>query len=280
MKKLLCLFIFCNLVLTARAFSVGDLFIKNSRFWQNQVSVDMFEKDLISAGVIFDLTEHKDRKNHIYAFHFPFMFSFPELDLTVNPFWYPNSNDAAAYGGSVKLSGLLRSDDVNNIYANGYLQAAFANQKTNISRGGPQNKENFKQWAFESGLDFNFANLYNFNINGNIFSYPDKVKDITSFGGIMNQNELADLGTIDYILNFPQFSVGGGITWMSTENSTKTSVSYKYINYEQGLIAHSLMLRTIIPVTENLVTTLIYNHVFEKHQRNKDLFGIGLNYLF
>ena len=96
----------------------------------------------------------------------------------------------------------------------------------------------------------------------------------------MNQSDIADLGTIDYVLNFPEFSAGGSITWISAENTTKTSISYKYINYENNLIAHSVMFRTIIPLTENLITTLIYNHIFATHHTNKDIFGIGLNYLF
>ncbi len=281
MKKLFCLFVFCNLALTGFAFNLGDLFIKNSRFWQNEISASIFEGDTVSAGFIFDLTDYEGSNDKIYSFHLPFMLSFPIVDLTLVPFWYPDANEASAYGGSLKLEGILRSDDINNIYAGGYLKTAFANQKANMARGtSPLNKENFKQWAFEGGLNFNFANLYNFNINGNIFTYPDKVNDITAFGGIMNQNELADLGTIDYVLNLPRFSTGGSITWLSTENSTKTTLSYKYINYENDLIAHSVMIKTIIPITEKLVTTLIYNHLFEKHHTNRDLFGVGLNYLF
>lgn len=280
MKKLFCLFIFCNLALTGFAFSVGDLFIKNSRFWQNEISASILERDTISAGFVFDITDYKDVNDKIYAFHLPFMLSFPIVDLTIVPFWYPDANDASAYGGSVKLEGILRSDDINNVYASGYLKTAFANQKANIVRGiSPMNKENFKQWAFEGGLNFNLANLYNFNVNGNIFNYPDGAKDVV-LGGIMNQNELADLGTIDYVLNLPRFSTGGSITWLSSENNTKTSLSYKYINYEDNLIAHSVMLKTMIPITKKLVTTLIYNHLFEKHHTNRDLFGIGLNYLF
>lgn len=281
MKKLILLFIFCGLALKGFAFSAGDLFIKNSRFWQNQLSLDIIGQDLISAGLIFNLTEHKDRKDQIYAFYAPFMLRFPMLDLTINPFWYPDTNKAQAFGGSIKINGLIKSDEINNTYVRGYLQAAFANQKADIVRGAiPKNKENFKQFAFEGGLDLNLANLYNFNLNGNIFTYPDDEKNVSYFGGIMNQNDLADLGTIDYVLNFPKFSTGGSITWMSTENTTKTSVSYKYINYENNLIAHSVMLKTIIPVSENLITTLIYNHIFASHHSNKDLFGIGFNYLF
>ena len=282
MKKLFLLFVFCSLTLRVFALNVGDLFIQNSRFWQNKVSLDISNGELFSSGFTFDITEHKDIKNKVYAFHLPFMLKVNILDLTITPFWYPNiSNDVSAYGSSIKVESLIRSDEVNNIYANGYLKAAFANQKADIIRGiAPQNKENFKQLAFEGGVNFNFANLYNFNINGNIFTYPDGVKNISSFGSIMNQNELGDLGTIDYILKLPNFSLGGSISWMSPENNTTTLLIYKYINYEHNFLAHSLMLRTIIPVTENLLTTLIYNHVFEKYHKNKDLFGVGLNFLF
>lgn len=279
MKKLFLLCIFYSLALQSFAFSAGDLFIKNSHFWQNKLSLDILGQGNISAGLTFDLTDHKDIKDNIYAFHMPFMLKFLMLDLTIDPFWYPQSNDAKAYGGSIKLQSFIRNDDISMNYVRGYLKAAFANQKANITRS-TQNKENFKQFAFEGGFDFNLANLYVFNINGNVFSYPDKVKNITSFGGIMNQNDLADLGTIDYVLNFPEFSVGGGITWISNENNTRTNFSYKYINYEHNLINHSLMLQTLIPVSEKLIATLIYNHIFETHHKNKDLFGVGLNYLF
>ena len=281
MKKLFLLLVFCGLAVQSFAFTVGDLFIQNSRFWQNKVSLNILNSSAFSSGVSFDIAEHKDLKDKVYDFHLPFMFKFSMLNILLEPFWYPQNNQANAYGGNIKLEGIIRNDEINNIYASGYLRAAYANQKTNITRNIVfQNKENFKQWAFEGGLNFNFANLYNFNINGNIFTYPDEVNNITYFGGIMNQNEMADLGTIDYVLNLPHFSAGGGITWISPENNTKTFLSYKYINYEQNLIAHSLMLKTIIPISQNLLATLIYNHVFERHHTNKDLFGVGLNYLF
>ena len=281
MKKLFLFLIFCGLTLQSFTLSVGDLFIQNSRFWQNKFSLDLLGQSDISAGFTFDVTEHKDRKDNIYAFHIPFMLNFSMLDVIADPFWYPNTNNASAYGGSIKLQGLLRSDEINATYVKGYLKAAYANQNINIARGlSPQNKENFKQFAFDGGLDFNLANLYVFSLNGNVFSYSDKVENITYFGGIMNQSELADLGTIDYVLNLPEFSVGGVITWISNENNTKTSLSYKYINYKNNLINHSLMLKTLIPISEKLIATLIYNHIFETHHKNQDLFGIGLNYLF
>lgn len=282
MKKLFLLFLFCNLTLSGFAFSMGDMFIYNSRFWQNKLSLDLLQNEIFSTGLSFDITEHKDIDDKIYAFRAPLMLDFSILNLVLEPFIYPDiSNNAQAYGGNITLTSMIKSDDINNTYAHGYLRAAFANQKANIARGTlPQNKEDFKQFAFEGGLNFNLANLYNFNFSGNIFTYPDKVKNISYFGGIMNQNELADLGTIDYVLNFPNFSLGGNIVWLSQENNTKTSIGYKYINYEHNLIAHSVMIKTIIPLREKLLTTLIYNHVFETNHKNKDLFSIGLNYLF
>ena len=281
MKKLFLLFLFCNLAISSFALGVGDLFIQGSRFWQNNVFVNLLKQDKIFADFVFNLTEHKDINDKIFAFHLPIGTKLSIFNFTLDPFWYPNtSGDAYAYGGSLKIESLFRSDYVNNNYASGYFKASFANQRADISRGGTPNKENFKQLVFEGGLNIDFANLYIFNINGNIFTYPDEVKDITSFGGIMNQNDLADLGTIDYILAFPHFSAGGGITWISRENNTKTSLSYRYINYEHDLIAHSVMIQTLIPISENLLAKLIYNHLFETHHHNKDLFGIGLNYLF
>ena len=146
MKKLLLFFIFCSISLQSFAFSAGDFFIQNSRFWQNKFSLDILGRSDISAGFTFDMTGHKDIKDNIYAFHVPFMLQFPMIDLTLNPFWYPSTNNSDAYGGSIKLQGLIRDDEISMTSVRGYLNAAFSNQNTNISRGlAPQNKENFKK---------------------------------------------------------------------------------------------------------------------------------------
>lgn len=282
MKKLFCLCLFSGLAVSSFAFSAGDLFIKNSRFWQNKFSLDIMSEEPVFLGFSFNLTDHRDFNKKIYSFGLPFMLSFPLFDLVFEPFIYPNTNnDAWAYGGSITLKGLLRSDEINNTSSQGYLRAGFANQNANITRiGGTNEKENFRQFAFEGGLNFNFQNLFNFDINGNIYTYPDEVKNIAAFGGIMNQNEIANLGTIDYVLNLPHYSIGGGITWLSTETNAKSSLSYKYVNYENDLKTHSVMIQTKVPLEQHLILTLIYNHLFETHGKNRDLFGVGLNYLF
>ena len=280
MKKLLCFCLFCTLGLSGFAFSFGDLFIQNSRFWQNTVALDVLSGSDVLAGLEFDLVEHRDLDDKIYAFRVPLMLKFSFLDLNFEPFFYPKSNDAYAYGGKVTLKGVIRDDDINNNSSQGYLKFAYANQNADVERLGITDKENFRQFVFEGGLNFNFGDLYNFDISGNIFTYPDNVKNVDAFGGIMNQREIGKLGTIDYVLPLVRFSAGGGITWLSTENNAKSSVSYRYIGYEQDLTAHSVMAQTTIPLEDNLLVTLIYNHLFETHRTNRDLFAIGVNYLF
>jgi len=281
MKKLLFVLLFCSLTVSSFALGAGDFFIKNSRFWQNQFYAEFLKTDFLAADLSFDIIEHKQVKNHIYAFRVPLMFKVYMFDFTLLPFLYPDiHNEASAYGGSFKVSLPLREDTISDIYSSGYLKFSYANQKANITRLTTA-KENFKQTVFEGGLSINYANLYKFDISGNIFSYPDGVKDIAAFGGIMNQREVAELGTIDYIIsNFPRFSAGGGVTWVSAENNTKTTFSYKYIDFEQKLKTHSLMIQTNIPMGEKLILGLVYNHLFETHKTNRDLFGLGLNYLF
>ncbi len=281
MKKIFYLFIFCTLSLNSFAFSVGDVFIKNSRFWQNKLSLEILTNDDVSTGLNFSLTDHKYRKENIYSFYLPIMMKTNFVDFIVEPFFYPNTNnDASAYGANLLIKGMLQENEIDSSYVMGYLKAAFANQKANIDRTGTPVKENFKEFVFEGGLNYNLANIFSFDINGNIFTYKDKVKDIINFGGVMNQRDIADLGTIDYVLNFPLYSVGGAMTWISNDNNAKSSISYKYINYEQNLIAHSVMVQTVIPVNSNFLVNFIYNHLFENHGVNRDLFGVGLNYLF
>lgn len=281
MKRFLFFCLFCSLSLSSFAFSVGDFFFKNSRFWQNRVSLDILSGNDVLAGMEFDIVSHRDIENKIYAFRVPLMLKFNMVDFTFEPFFYPNTNnDASAYGGKLTVRGVIRDNQITNNSSQGYLKAAYAVQSANVERLGLVNKEDFKQLVFEGGLNFNFGGFYNFDIGGNIFNYPDNVKEVGAFGGIMNQAEVGNLGTIDYVLALPQFSVGGGITWLSTESNAKSSVSYRYIDYEKDLSAHSIMVKTIVPVDEKVLITLIYNHLFETHRTNRDLFGAGINYLF
>ena len=282
MKKFLVFCLFCGLVSSSFAISVGDTFIKNSRFWQNKFSLNFFSGDTALAGLEFDFTEHRDIEEHILAFRAPFMLNFPLVDFVFEPFFYPNTNnDTWAYGGSVTIKGILRDNEITNTSSLGYLKASFANQSANITRTvSPLNKENFRQLTFEGGLNLNFSNLFVFDLGGNIFNYPDNVDNVITFNGVMNQQEMGNLGTIDYVLALPRFSAGGGITWLSSENNAKSFISYRYIGYEQNLTTHSVMVNTMIPVDNNVIVTLTYNHLFETHKTNRDLFGVGINYLF
>lgn len=281
MKKFLYFCLFCSLGLSSFAFSVGDFFIKNSRFWQNRFSLDILSGSDVLAGMEFDLVSHKHVENKIYAFRVPLMLKFNMVDFTLEPFFYPNTNnDASAYGGKFIIKGVIRDDQINNNSSYGYLKTAYANQSANVERLGVVNKEHFRQFVFEGGLNFNFGGLYNFDIGGNIYNYPDNARNVGAFGGIMNQSEIGNLGTLDYVLALPRFAAGGGITWLSTENNAKSSVSYRYIGYEQNLTAHSVMIKTTVPLDDKMLITLIYNHLFETHRTNRDLFGFGFNYLF
>lgn len=281
MKKLFCFCLFCGLAVQSFAISVGDLFIQNSRFWQNKVSLDILSGDDILAGFEFDLTEHRYLEEKILAFRIPMMLKFSMIDIKLEPFFYPNTgNNASAYGGKVILKSMIRDDDLNNTSSHAYLKFSYANQNAEVQRAVITNKENFRQLVFEGGLNFNFGGLYNFDLGGNIFTYPDNAKEVATFGGIMNQSEIGNLGTIDYVLALARFSVGGGITWLSTESNAKSYISYRYIGYEQDLTAHSIMINTTIPLEKHVLITLVYNHLFETHKTNRDLFGVGFNYIF
>ena len=282
MKKFIIFCLLCSLSLSGFALSVGDTFIKNSRFWQNKFAVEIISEDTTLLGLDFDLTEHRDIENKIYNFRLPFMLRFALIDLVFEPFFYPNTdNDASAYGGSFIIKGLLRENQIDNSSSQGYLKIAYANQSANVARtSSPIQKENFKQFAFEGGINYNYQGLFAFDVSGNIYTYKDETKDLTYFGGIMNQSELGNLGTLDYVLDLPKFSVGGGITWISPENNAKSFISYKYISFEQELTIHSVMLNTMVQLEDKIILSLTYNHLFETHKVNRDIFGIGLNYLF
>ena len=96
----------------------------------------------------------------------------------------------------------------------------------------------------------------------------------------MNQTELADLGTLDYVLGLPSYSAGARIRWRSEANSADNFVSYRYINFHNTGIIHSVLVSSTVRMSNNFYLNLAYNHLFRAGMADTDLYSAGVTLKF
>ncbi len=277
MKKLILSAVILAASCHSFAFEVADNYTHSSSFWRNNISVSVRPAYALSVGAEFDITEHKNFSNHIYALRLPVSLRTNEYGLVFKPFWYgDNANGAKAAGGKVMFVAGVNRDDIAQMSSQAFLGLGFAAHKADVLKNGilEQNKD-FYQLAYEIGANYNFFGQYSFDITGNAFQYLSGIDGVTAFGGVMNQQELADLGTLDYVLALPKGSGGIKIKWASAINNSENYISYKYIDFFTQDAVHSVMLGSNLRVSENVYLNIAYNHLFEKGS-DKDIYGGGI----
>lgn len=270
---------FCLAALTLPSFAldVSEHFTQNSRFWSNNVSVSARPAYYLSFGADFSITEHKHIDNHIYTFRLPIIFRTDSMGFTIIPFFNPdNANSAYAYGGKITFNTSVSRDEIDETSSKAYLGIGFGAQKADVLKNDVlTKKDSFYQLAYEAGVSYNFFNQYGFDMTANVFQYLSGIEGVKHVSGVMNQQDLADLGTLDYVLGLPKGSIGAKMSWKSAASNSDNYISYRYIDFNDESATHSLMLSSTLQIARSIFLNLAYNHLFVPGT-DRDIFGAGV----
>ena len=279
MKKYLFICLFMCLFSSAFALSFGDNYTHSSRFWRNSASVYMPVSYAFITGAEFDITEHDDFNNHIYEFRLPLSVQTDDFMLSAVPFVLPdNANGSYAYGGKLLLSTGLKVNEIDLTATEGRISVSAVSQKAGVLKNDVYTeKDTFAQIAYEAGITANYFGAYKLSVVGNVFQFLSGLEGVKGIRGVFNQAELADLGTIDYMLGLPRGSAGARVDWTSQESQTESFISYRYINMHEASTRHSLLVSTNIHINEMTALNFSYNHIFMKRETDIDLFSAGIN---
>lgn len=284
MRKIFLTLIVSLVSLSAGAFEISEGFTYSKDFWQNSVGISQDLNYMFNVGLNFDLTEHDAVNNHIYTFSLPLMFRAEKFGIYLRPFIVPdNANDASAYGAKAILTLNIKQDEVDNSSSSMFLSAGFANQNAYVTKSGlGSQKENFKQLSYEGGLVFDYFDMYFFEFSGNVFDYISGMSDVENVAGVLDQQNIASLDTLNYVLGLPKSSIGAKIKWNSDASQSSNTISYRYIEFKEPDICaqHSLMLSSVIMLKYNFHISLAYNHIFIQSQKDKDIFRGAISYKF
>ena len=284
MRKIFLTLVLVCFSLGANALELTEGFTYGKHFWQNTFSVSHDFNYLLNAGINFDLTEHEDIDNHIYTFSLPIMLRTENTGLLFRPFITPdNANNASAKGAKLSWTFTFKQDEINQSFAHLFLSAGFADQNAYIIKEGQlPKKDNFYQLAYDGGLVFDCFDVYFFEVSGNMFQYLSGINSVEGVAGVLDQQNIAYLGTLDYVIGLPKGSAEAKIRWKSTESKSDNSISYRFIEYyDKGRTAeHSLKITSKINMGDKVFVSLAYNHIFIIGHTDKDIFKGAISYQF
>lgn len=284
MRKIFLTFILIFLGLGANALEISEGFTYGKDFWQNGFAVSHNFNYMANVGLNFDLTEHENVDNHIYTFSLPIMLRMGNTGLFFRPFLIPdNANGASAKGAKLSWTFTFKQDEVEQSFAHLFLSTGFADQKAYILKTGELPKrDNFYQLVYEGGLVFDYYNVYFFEVNGNLFQYLSGINSVEGVAGVLDQQNIASLGTLNYVLGLPKGSAEAKIRWISTESKSDNALSYRFIEYhDKGRTAeHSLSFSSKISIGTKMSMLLAYNHIFIIGHKDKDIFKGAISYQF
>jgi len=147
-------------------------------------------------------------RDKAWAFRAPLMYSSGKLVLSLKPFVYPASSAIRSSASGAKFSALfplLESEDESYIHLT--LSGAAARQRTLLNfRTGPDT-EAFSETAFEAQMEKSFYNQFFFLASAAGFSKPEKARNSNLVNPVMDQGELAYLGSFRQVTALPQWAV-------------------------------------------------------------------------
>lgn len=224
-------------------------------------------------------------KDPIYSVYVPMLFQFELLDVELTPFYYfkhnaenPAYQDAYAYGATAALTMLMENDQVNDIYTRARLGASYARQQGTLftKNAAPENTD-YDQVAYFLQLSHNMFQAYRLEAMGAAFQYPDGITDVTAWRGVLNQQDLASLQTLDITRDLRKYALGGRFVRTWAESGSALYIGYSFTENYTADPDHSFIIGNSFPIVKNVFFDIAYNHIENTSHKNKrDIFYLGL----
>lgn len=224
-------------------------------------------------------------KDPIYSVYVPMLLQFELLDLELTPFYYfkhnaenPDYQDAYAYGVTVALTMLMENDQVNDIYTRARVGASYARQQGTLftKEAAPENTD-YDQVAYFLQLSHSMFQAYRLEAMGAAFQYPDGITGVTAWRGVMNQQDLVALQTLDITRDLRKYALGGRFVRTWAESGSALYVGYSFTENYTADPDHSFIIGNSFPLVKNVFLDLAYNHIeTTSHKNKRDIFYVGL----
>lgn len=291
MKKLTLLFVLSisALTLQARTVNVTASYAGGAHLDKEHLSATMALTLNTLVGVSAAAVNPRNVKNTIYSLAVPVVLDLDIISFTLRPFYYfknksdnPLFQDASAYGLNAQMRMTLTDDRVENNYMYAVLGASFGRQKgTAFFQDATFENRYYSQAAYTFGISQVLYDAFGFELDGALFQYPDGVSDVAAFRGVLDQQDLARLLTLDFVSALPKYSIGARATRIWAQSGSTFYVSYRYGEFHTARAEHSVMLGNTFPIGEIISVDIAYNHVRDVDNKNRrDIGAVRLDISF
>lgn len=229
----------------------------------------------------------------VYSVAVPVQFDLDLVKVNLTPFYYfknkataagkdLNLDDTSAYGINTQFVMNLQTNEVEDLYTQAYFGISYANQKGTLSKSTEaDSNQNFSEMAYTLGVRQNFFQAFTFHVAGTFYQYPDGIKDVTGFRGIMDQNDLAFTQSFDYNKQLGKYAISGRITRVWTETGSTLYGAYRYGEFYTAQPEHSYIVGNSFRIAETAKMDIAYNHLQTTSGHNKrDILFVNLGIFF
>ena len=280
MKRIIPIFVllFAVSISQAKTVEVETAYAGSSHFDKVQARATAALNLNVQAGLEATFAkEHHVFKKPVYSVSVPVLLDLDLVKFRFRPFYYFKNKsdiaeyqDASAFGLHTDLILTLNDDTVNDIYTRAFIGAAFAHQKgTVFFNSRPDENRYYSQLAYTLGFEQAMYRAFNFRLMGSVFQYPDGISSVAGIRSVMDQQELADMQTLDIIHNLPKYAVGARMARLWADNNSAFYVAYHFTKYYTTDSEHSILVGNSFPVTRQINFDVAYNHLLDVHNRNR-----------
>lgn len=297
MRKYITLLILCLAVTGAYASSVDAMasYVYSSDY--NQARAGLSVPIGLNAAIGLEGKYVEDKiedsfKDPVYSVYLPVQLDINFAHIILTPFYYaknkshdPLFQDASAFGLTAQLHINLVQDEINEHYAQAFLEASFARQKGTVQEDKTDawNNQYYDQAAFTLGLRQNFYNAFIFQISGTAYQYPDGISHVKNFRGVLDQKDLGFIQSYDVSRALGKYALAARVSRMWAEKHSSLYLGYHYAEFYTADPQHSILIGNTFRVASNAYVDMAYNHLQSTNNQDKnkrDLFFINLNIAF
>ncbi len=217
-------------------------------------------------------------ESDIYSVNMPLSLSMDFVQAVLRPFYVFEQDGLDGKGAMLHFLINMKQDDVNSVYTQAFMSAAYIQQKAEVTRAATKIEE-YKEAAFSLGLRNNFYNTFFFTTDATAHVYPSGISDVSAFRAVTDQNMGANLDIYDSVFGLPKYSVGLKLA-RGFENKTSIYIGYRFVEMYLTPSVNSFIIGNDFPILKNLWADLGYNHTRDTDGNKGDFVKLSLTYKF
>ena len=269
--------------LRARWWAENDYVSGSNGFKKDSISVftSISTRTVLAPGAAF----YKDRGSYrdaVYSLRLPVMYSGDDYFLSFKPFFYPARAGIKSSACGAKVYALTElGESSDSSYLHLTVSGAAAKQKTGLNIDGTKTNKTFAQNAFEVQLEKGFYDQFFFLVSAAGFTKPSGAKNLNLINPVLDQAELAYLGTFRTITAMPEWALALQFARnMAPDFDSHIYAGFSRISFRQADPGNSAVFGMKLRLNDDASLDLAYNFYTQNAAAGKNYYRVFVQMFF